>query len=96
MTPHPTVTRRRPARRRSRRGHCGPWGSDPPLRTFTAQTQEVSMSDDKSKQGQQDRSRVSGEEPYEVEYFAAKHGLSQQQARELIASVGNDRAELDR
>jgi len=54
------------------------------------------MSDDKSKQGQQDRSRVSGEEPYEVEYFAAKHGLSQQQARELIASVGNDRAELDR
>ena len=32
------------------------------------------MADDKTKQGQQDRSRVSGSEPYEVEYFASKHG----------------------
>ncbi|MBQ1478601.1 MULTISPECIES: DUF3606 domain-containing protein [Sphingomonas] len=53
------------------------------------------MTDDKSKQGQQDRSRVAGEEPYEVAYFASKHGLSQGQARELIERIGNDRAELD-
>lgn len=34
------------------------------------------MADDKAKQGQQDRIRVAGNEPYEVEYFASKHGLS--------------------
>lgn len=53
------------------------------------------MADDKTNRGEQDRARVSGSEPYEVEYFASKHGLSQEQARELIASVGNDRAKLD-
>jgi hypothetical protein len=53
------------------------------------------MSDDKTKQGQQDRSRVAGDEPYEVAYFASEHGLSQEQARDLIARVGNDRASLD-
>jgi hypothetical protein len=30
-----------------------------------------------------------------VEYFARKHGLSAQQARELISQHGNDRAALD-
>ena len=53
------------------------------------------MSDDKTKQGQQDRGRVAGDEPSEVAYFASKHGLSQEQARDLIARVGNDRASLD-
>lgn len=53
------------------------------------------MADDKTKQGSQDRSRVAGDEPYEVAYFASKHGLTQAQARELIDRVGNDRAELD-
>jgi hypothetical protein len=53
------------------------------------------MSDDKTKQGQQDRSRVAGGEPYEVAYFASRHGLTQEQARDLIARVGNDRAKLD-
>jgi hypothetical protein len=53
------------------------------------------MADDKAKHGQQDRSRVAGNEPYEVEYFASKHGLSQGQARDLIKRVGNDRAKLD-
>jgi hypothetical protein len=53
------------------------------------------MADDKSKVGGQDRRTVAGDEPYEVEYFARKHGLSAQQARELIARVGNNRSELD-
>ncbi|WP_082446253.1 DUF3606 domain-containing protein [Sphingomonas sp. PvP015] len=53
------------------------------------------MADDKSKTDGRDRSRVSGSEPYEVEYFAQKHGLSAQQARDLIAEVGNDREKLD-
>lgn len=53
------------------------------------------MTDNKAKQGQQDRSRVAGNEPYEVTYFASKHGLTQEQARELIARIGNNREELD-
>ena len=51
--------------------------------------------DDKSKRGQQDRSRVAGEEAYEVRYFAEKHGLTTEQAEKLIAEVGNNRDERD-
>jgi hypothetical protein len=54
------------------------------------------MSDDKTKVGGQDRSRVAGNEPYEVSYFAQKHGISAEQARELIGKHGNDRETLDR
>ena len=53
------------------------------------------MADDKSDRGAQDRARVSGEEAYEVEYFARKHGITPQQARDLIKEVGNDRKKLD-
>ena len=53
------------------------------------------MSDDLANAGQRDRDRVSGDQPYEVEYFARKHGLTMEQARELIARVGNDRSKLD-
>ena len=53
------------------------------------------MSDNKSKVGEQDRSRVSASEPYEVEYFAQKHGISQQQAREIIEKHGPDREACD-
>jgi Protein of unknown function (DUF3606) len=54
------------------------------------------MSDDKSKVGGQDRSRVSTDEPYEVEYFAHKHGISQQEAREIINRHGPSRQACDR
>jgi hypothetical protein len=40
----------------------------------------VKLADDKSKTEGRDRSRLSGSEPYEVEYFADKHGLSAQRA----------------
>jgi hypothetical protein len=53
------------------------------------------MRDDKSKRGSRDRSRVSGSEKYEVSYFAKKHGITMEQARELIKTVGNSRAKLD-
>lgn len=53
------------------------------------------MSDDKANRGEPDRSRVSGEEDYEVEYFAERHGITPDQARELIAKHGSDRAKLD-
>ncbi|MBV1692202.1 DUF3606 domain-containing protein [Novosphingobium sp. G106] len=52
------------------------------------------MADDKAKQGQ-DRKFVAGGEEYEVRHFAEKHGLSIQQAQELIDRVGNSREALD-
>ena len=53
------------------------------------------MSDDKTNVGAQDRARVAGGEPYEVSYFAQKHGITSEQAQDLISRVGNDRARLD-
>ena len=54
------------------------------------------MADNKQNIGEPDRSRVSGSESYEVRHFAKKHGLSLDQARELIAKHGNHRAALNR
>ena len=54
------------------------------------------MPDDKSKTGGQDRSRVAGEQDYEVRYFAERHGISIEQAEQLIARHGNSRGELDK
>jgi hypothetical protein len=53
------------------------------------------MPDDKTKVGEPDRSRVAADQNYEVRYLAQKFGLSDEQARELIARVGNDREKLD-
>jgi hypothetical protein len=53
------------------------------------------MADDKTKTGKPDRSRVAGDEGYEVGYFARKHGITTEQARALIERIGNDRASLD-
>jgi hypothetical protein len=52
------------------------------------------MADDKSKSGQQDRSRVSGSDDYEVQDFAKSAGISVDKARELIKTHGNDRKTL--
>ena len=54
------------------------------------------MADDKSMIGEPDRSRVAKGERYEVADFAARHGISADEARELIDRYGNDRATLDR
>lgn len=53
------------------------------------------MADDKSKRGVADRRRVAGGEGYEVSYFARKHGISKDQAQDLIKRVGNDREKLN-
>jgi hypothetical protein len=53
------------------------------------------MADDKGKQGNQDRSRVSASEDYEVGYFARKHGITVAQAEKLIKEHGPQRAALD-
>ena len=53
------------------------------------------MTDDTNDRGAQDRARVSGEQEYEVRYFADKHGISVEQAQELIDRHGNSREKLD-
>jgi hypothetical protein len=58
--------------------------------------QEALVADDKNNRGEPDRSRVSGSEGYEVSYFAKKHEITTEQARDLISRFGNDRATLDR
>ncbi|ESW67833.1 hypothetical protein X773_29885 [Mesorhizobium sp. LSJC285A00] len=56
----------------------------------------IDMADDKSKRDFRDRDRVSADEDYEVEYFAAKAGITPQQVKELIAKHGNQRETLER
>jgi hypothetical protein len=53
------------------------------------------VADDRSNRGGRDRNRVAGGQGYELGYFARKHGISRDQARELISRVGNDRAKLN-
>jgi hypothetical protein len=53
------------------------------------------MSDNKAKRGKADRAKVAAGEGYEVAYFARKHGITQQQALDLIKKHGNDRKKLD-
>jgi hypothetical protein len=53
------------------------------------------MADNKSHRGDADRRTVAGGEDYEVDYFARKHGLTVDQAQNLIDRFGNDRATLD-
>lgn len=53
------------------------------------------MTDDTNDRGARDRARVAGEQDYEVRYFADKHGITIQQAKDLIEKHGNSREELD-
>lgn len=54
------------------------------------------MSDNKSKRGKPDRSKVAGNEGYEVNYFANKHAITRAEARKLIKTIGNNRDKLNR
>jgi hypothetical protein len=54
------------------------------------------MPDDKTAPSPRDRHRVARGQPYEVSYFARKHGLRRDQARELIRQIGKDREKLNR
>ena len=53
------------------------------------------MADNRSDRGARDRGRVAGGQGYELGYFARKHGISRDQARDLIGRIGNDRAKLN-
>jgi hypothetical protein len=52
------------------------------------------MTDDKTKVGEPDRSRVAADQDYEVRYLANRYSISVEQARDLIARYGNDRQKL--
>jgi hypothetical protein len=54
------------------------------------------MSDNKQMQDGRDRAKVNSQEQYEVAYFAAKHGLSASQAREIIEKAGSSREAADK
>jgi len=54
------------------------------------------MADDKSKRGAADRNRVSASEPYEIEYFAKKHGISTEDAKRIVMRHGTDRDACDK
>ena len=49
------------------------------------------MADNKSKRGKQDRRRVASGEPYEIGYFARKHGISRAQAEKIIKNARGSR-----
>ena len=53
------------------------------------------MADDKTHIGEPDRSRVSGDQDYEVSYLSEKFGLSADEVRQLIKRVGNDSQKLE-
>jgi hypothetical protein len=53
------------------------------------------MADNRTNRGGRDRSRVAAGQGYELSYFARKHGISRDQAKQLIARIGNDRAKLN-
>lgn len=50
---------------------------------------------DNPKKTKQDRKLVAGRQPYEVAYFAKKHGISAAQARAIIKAHGPSRRKCD-
>jgi len=55
----------------------------------------ATMADDKRKRGAADRRRVAAGEPYEVNYFARKHGLSKDEALKIIKKAKGNRAKAN-
>jgi hypothetical protein len=53
------------------------------------------MADDKSKTDRRDRSRIAAGQDYEVQYFAERHDITMEQARELILKHGSNREKLE-
>lgn len=53
------------------------------------------MADDKTNVAEPDRSLVSGEEDYEVQFLAEKHGITPDKVRSLIRQHGNSRDKLE-
>ena len=54
------------------------------------------MTDDKSKPGGQDRTRISLSEDYEVRDWSQKFGVSEERLRSAVAKVGNTAEDVER
>ncbi|MGA0608414.1 DUF3606 domain-containing protein [Phenylobacterium sp. VNQ135] len=65
-------------------------------RRLSSDPRRNDIADSKTDVGEPDRSRVSGAEAYEVRDFAGAHGITPDQARELIRPHGDDRDARDR
>ena len=52
------------------------------------------MADNKQKRGKADRARVSGSQPFEVYYVAAKFGVTADTVRKVVKKVGNMRVKI--
>ena len=53
------------------------------------------MPDIKLRYGNPDRRKITNSEPYEIAYFARKHDISREQAKELFRKIGTDRNRLN-
>jgi hypothetical protein len=53
------------------------------------------MTDDRNPRDTRDRHRQAGEEPYDASRFAGKHGITIDQARNIIAEHGPSREACD-
>jgi hypothetical protein len=53
------------------------------------------MADDKTKRGAADRSKVAGQEKYEVKHVADKFGVSQAEVKRVIDKFGNTRTKVE-
>jgi hypothetical protein len=53
------------------------------------------MADNKDIQDGRDRSKVNGNESYELSYIEEKLGVSREQVREAIDAVGNNREDVE-
>lgn len=53
------------------------------------------MADNKNLRDDRDRSRVAGNEAYELQHIADKMGVSQEEVRRAIEQVGNSREKIE-
>lgn len=54
------------------------------------------MSDDRTKRGPQDSSRINITENYEVQYWTEKFGVSSEQLRNAVQRVGSLAADVEK
>ncbi|MBG6234619.1 uncharacterized protein YjbJ (UPF0337 family) [Pedobacter sp. CAN_A7] len=53
------------------------------------------MADNKNIQDERDRSKIDGNEDYELSYLQEKLGVSREQVRDAIKAVGNSRDKVE-
>lgn len=53
------------------------------------------MADDKNLRNDRDRSRVAGNEEYELEYVAKRYGVTIEEVRAAVQQVGNSREKIE-